>query len=104
MAEWKIIADECDVVEGKPVEVIFESKVILLLKANDVVSGFEGLCPHQKARLVFGTVDETWLHCPQHQAKFCLSDGMCGPGWVLPPLKKYRTKVDNGKILLLFDD
>ena len=104
MAEWKIIANECDVVEGKPVEVIFESKVILLLKANDVVSGFEGLCPHQKARLVFGTVDETWLHCPQHQAKFRLSDGMCGPGWVLPPLKTYKTKVDNGKILLLFDD
>jgi 3-phenylpropionate/trans-cinnamate dioxygenase ferredoxin subunit len=104
MAEWKIIADECDVVKGKPVEVIFEGKVILLIKLDDAVLGFEGLCPHQKSRLVFGTVDETWLHCPQHQAKFRLSDGVCGPGWILPPLKTYKIKVDNGKIFSLFDD
>ena len=104
MAEWKVVSKECDVVEGKPFEIISEGKVILLVKMKNKVTGFEGLCPHQKARLVFGTVDETWLNCPQHQAKFRLSDGKCGPGWVLPSLKIYRTKVDNGRILLLFDD
>ena len=32
MAEWKIIADECDLVEDKPVEVIADGKIILLIK------------------------------------------------------------------------
>ena len=104
MAEWKIIADECDLIEGNPVEVIINNKIILLIKTHSLVLGFDGLCPHQKARLVLGAVDGEWLHCPQHQAKFRLSDGLCGPGWVLPRLKKYQTKVDNGKVLILFDD
>ena len=104
MVEWKIIADECVLVEDKPVEVIVDGKIILLIKTGNLVAGFEGLCPHQKARLVFGAVDGTWLQCPQHQAKFRLSDGMCGPGWVLPNLKRYRIKVEKGKIFLLLND
>ena len=103
MTEWKIVANECDIVEGEPLEVISDGKVFLLIRRNARVIGFEGLCPHQKARLVFGTVDETWLHCPQHQARFRLSDGVCGPGWALPSLKSYRTKIDNGKVFLCLE-
>ena len=102
MAEWKIIADECDLVENKPVEVIADGKIILLIKAGTWCR-FEGLCPHQKARLVFGVVRDM-VTLPTAPGKFRLSDGMCGPGWVLPCLKRYRIKVENGKIFLLLDD
>jgi nitrite reductase/ring-hydroxylating ferredoxin subunit len=53
------------------------------------------------ARLVNGTLlDDGRLQCPHHLANFNLADGQCDPGWVLPPLMRYATKVQDGHILV----
>ncbi|MBC7136035.1 MAG: hypothetical protein H5U25_10425, partial [Oceanibaculum nanhaiense] len=41
-----------------------------------------------------------WIECPHHRARFRLSDGICGSGWKLPPLKRYATKLHEGVVLL----
>jgi nitrite reductase/ring-hydroxylating ferredoxin subunit len=65
------------------------------------VRAVQGLCPHASTRLVKGRItDEGRLACPAHAATFALGDGRCGPGWVLPALQRYPTKIADGMVLL----
>lgn len=99
---WQIAAKAADIPSGAPAEVVIGDVVILVLR-KDTAGSFiavQGMCPHGWARLAEGTVQDGWLHCPRHMAKFQLVDGECGPGWVLPPLRRYSTRVIGEYVLV----
>ncbi|MGD1880186.1 MAG: Rieske (2Fe-2S) protein [Kiloniellaceae bacterium] len=97
---WQAVS----LLDDLPVEGIGEAAAgqqrVLLVRRGDSVAAFQGLCPHQFARLAEGRLEDGWLQCPRHQARFSLTDGHCGPGWALPPLKRFAVKVVNGTVLL----
>jgi 3-phenylpropionate/trans-cinnamate dioxygenase ferredoxin subunit len=97
---WQVVAELDELPPGGLGEAAVGRQVVLLLRRGQEVLAFQGLCPHQFARLAEGTVTGDWLQCPRHQARFNLTDGRCGPGWTLPPLKRYAVKLDKGKVLL----
>jgi len=97
---WQVVAALDDLPASGMGEVEIGRQLILLVRRGDSVVAFQGFCPHQFARLAEGRLDDGWLQCPRHQARFSLDDGSCGPGWALPPLKRFAVKIDKGKVLL----
>lgn len=82
-------------------EAVFGQTLVLVVKTPDGFAAVQGLCPHQAARLKDGRVDaEGFVHCPRHMARFDTRDGTCGGGWVLPPLMRYATRVEDGAVLV----
>ncbi|MEQ9607069.1 MAG: Rieske 2Fe-2S domain-containing protein [Kiloniellaceae bacterium] len=97
---WRMVAQIGDLPEAVLVEMAVGPQRVVLLRRGGHVGAFQGLCPHQFARLVEGRVKDGWLHCPRHHACFSLADGHCGPGWVLPSLKRFAVKVADGRVML----
>jgi 3-phenylpropionate/trans-cinnamate dioxygenase ferredoxin subunit len=98
---WQPVAALADLPDEGLHEVAVGRHLLLLVRREGEVLAVQGLCPHQFAPLVEGVLDAGgWLHCPRHRACFRLSDGACGPGWVLPPLKRYAVRLEDGMVLL----
>jgi 3-phenylpropionate/trans-cinnamate dioxygenase ferredoxin subunit len=97
---WRKIAALDNLADGLH-EVMVGSDVVVIVRLGEKIAAVQGLCPHAFARLSEGSVDDAWrLHCPRHKACFGIDDGLCGPGWVLPPLRRYKVRVEDGDVLL----
>ena len=97
---WREVAKVAEVTENAPVEVGIDNMAVILVRVRDGIAAYQGICPHQSARLGGGTVIDGWLRCPQHRAMFRLADGVCGDGWELPPLRRYALRIEAGAVLL----
>ncbi len=100
MLEWEVVASLTDIAADRPLEVIVGNTAVILLKVGGDVKAYQGLCPHQFARLSLGTISEGFIHCPRHKACFDIHDGVCGPGWQLPALRQYHVRVEAGVVSL----
>jgi 3-phenylpropionate/trans-cinnamate dioxygenase ferredoxin subunit len=89
-----------DIPDNELHEVVIGRSVVVLVRRGNEVLAFQGLCPHQSARLAEGTLVGNELQCARHLARFRLSDGSCGAGWQLPALKRYAVRIDDDEILL----
>lgn len=85
---------------GGLADMLLGRELVLLARQGDAVLAFQGLCPHQFARLAEGRLDGDWLQCPRHMARFSLADGACGHGWALPALRRFATRIDAGMVFL----
>lgn len=97
---WCVATSLSDIPENGLHDVMVGETLVLLVRRDDQVMAFQGLCPHQFARLADGLLLEDVLQCPRHLARFRLSDGVCASGWQLPPLQRYPVRIKDGAILL----
>ncbi len=82
--------------DSKPLEVLVGDILLFLVLHDGNIKAFQGLCPHQAARLGQGQVVDGQVHCPHHRARFSLEDGSCSPGWDLPALTNYPAQLRDG--------
>jgi nitrite reductase/ring-hydroxylating ferredoxin subunit len=73
---------------------------IALVREGNRVFAFEEHCPHAGADLVEGRVRRGVIHCPQHRARFRLSDGTSLSGPSKRPLVCYDVE-QSGEDLLV---
>jgi 3-phenylpropionate/trans-cinnamate dioxygenase ferredoxin subunit len=97
---WQAVARLADLPENGLADVLLGRQLVLLARRGEEVLAFQGLCPHQFARLSEGRLTGDWLRCPRHFARFGLADGACGPGWTLPALQRFATRLEAGMVLL----
>lgn len=105
MAGWQKVADLDALAPGALSDVVVGQELVLLVRdAAGTVRAFQGLCPHEYARLAEGALEEgeggAMIRCSRHLARFDLADGVCRRGWVLPPLRRYAVEVADGAVLL----
>ena len=85
-------------------DVVVGRELVVLVRRSTGVEAYQGLCPHEYARLSEGrleTDDEgDWLTCSRHLARFRLGDGVCPRGWRLPPLRRYAVRVEDDAVWL----
>jgi 3-phenylpropionate/trans-cinnamate dioxygenase ferredoxin subunit len=100
--EWRPVASVDDIAADRPLEIIIDETFLLLVEVQGEIRAYQGLCPHQFARLSMGTISEGFIHCPRHKACFDLQSGDCGPGWQLPALREYRLRIEAGKVAIAY--
>jgi 3-phenylpropionate/trans-cinnamate dioxygenase ferredoxin subunit len=97
---WVKVADLQDLPADRPYAIFLEDQLLIAVQQQHEVIVYQGLCPHQAARLDRGKIVDGWIYCPQHQARFAITDGICSGGWRLPALTRYRSKVDAAQLWL----
>ncbi len=59
---------------------------------------FQSLCPHDKASLAGGKIENCEIYCPRHSARFNLNTGSVSAGWRVEDLKLYPSRIVGGMI------
>ena len=91
------------------IQVAVNGKQILLWRRDDHVFATDALCPHQKANLALGDVEdlggELCIVCPTHNWQFSLRSGRCRNTRHEETLSRYKCYVDEetGRVFVLFD-
>lgn len=85
--------------DGGFLRVMLESHALVLARRGDAVYAFQGTCPHEKADLSQGRIEDDRLICPRHLASFSLNDGAVSAGWKnVPALKLYPARIQDDDI------
>ena len=99
--DWQSVCSLGEIPPGALHEVAVGNQLVLLVRREEGVRAFQGLCPHNFAPLSGGQLDgDGWLTCPRHLARFHTDDGRCGAGWALPALKRYAVRIVDGDVQL----
>lgn len=84
---------------GGFLRVMLESHALVLARRGDTVYAFQGTCPHEKADLSQGRIEDGRLICPRHLASFSLYDGAVSSGWKnVSALRLYPARIQGEDI------
>ncbi|MBI1201080.1 MAG: Rieske 2Fe-2S domain-containing protein [Rhodopseudomonas sp.] len=85
--------------DGGMLRVMLESHALVLARRGNAIYAFQGMCPHEKADLSQGRIEEGRLVCPRHLASFALDDGAVSAGWRnVAALKLYPARITGDAI------
>jgi 3-phenylpropionate/trans-cinnamate dioxygenase ferredoxin component len=84
--------------DGGFAPVVIDGHGLVLARQGETVYAFQGTCPHEKADLAQGRIEDGRLVCPRHLASFDLADGQVSRGWKVDCLKLYPVRVADGEI------
>ena len=101
-SEWRAVARLSEIPDPGLTDVELGRRLVLLVRQGQSVRAYQGLCPHQFARLAGGHLEGEELRCPQHMARFRLEDGVCTGGWALSALERYAVRVEGEEVQLQF--
>ncbi|GGM68815.1 (2Fe-2S)-binding protein [Thermogymnomonas acidicola] len=104
---WYRVLKESQMNDGDLFKAKVNGKEILIIKDEGKFYATSLYCTHEQYDLSDGFMDDHKLICPNHFATFDPKDGSVvsppeGSGDI-EPLKSYRTKVENGDVLVEVD-
>lgn len=101
---WHAVADENAIGEDEALGVKVGEVPIAIVRAGGALHAVHDVCTHQFALLSDGFVEDGCIECPLHQGRFELTtgDAKCAP--VTEPIKVYRLRVEDGKVLVEVDE
>jgi 3-phenylpropionate/trans-cinnamate dioxygenase ferredoxin subunit len=79
---------------------MLEGHGLVLARQGDTVHAFQSTCPHEKADLSQGRIEDGRLICPRHLASYSLIDGQVSRGWTVDALKLYPVRIQDGIITI----
>jgi nitrite reductase/ring-hydroxylating ferredoxin subunit len=94
--QWEAACSVDALKEGRLIEHMSKSTLLVLAWVDDAPWAATGLCPHQFARLAEGRIEGGRLHCARHLASFCLRSGEPDDRWQISGIRIYRTRVKDG--------
>ena len=71
-----------------------------IYRKDDAFFATDGLCTHEKIHLADGLVMDYTIECPKHNGTFDYRTGAAKGAPVCINLKTYKTKVENGDVLI----
>ncbi|MEM9441959.1 MAG: Rieske (2Fe-2S) protein [Pseudomonadota bacterium] len=101
---WEPVCHVAQLKEGRLIERLIKSTLILLAWYDEGPWAGSGLCPHQFARLSEGWIQSDRLHCARHQASFCMRSGDPDDRWQINGIKLYRTRINDEIVEVNLDD
>jgi 3-phenylpropionate/trans-cinnamate dioxygenase ferredoxin component len=97
-ADFVIVARLEHLPDGALAPVMVDGHGLVVARRGSEVLAFQATCPHEKADLAQGRIENGRLVCPRHLASFSLVDGEASRGWTLDCLKLYPVRVTDGTI------
>jgi naphthalene 1,2-dioxygenase system ferredoxin subunit len=101
---WTDVAAAADLFEGASIEVRPQGMEIALHCVDGVPYATDNVCTHGAGSLCEGWLEGFEIECPLHQGRFDIRDGrpLCDP--VTEPIRVYRSKVEEGRVLIDLGD
>jgi nitrite reductase/ring-hydroxylating ferredoxin subunit/uncharacterized membrane protein len=98
--DWKTVASESELSDGKPARVEVDGASVLLYKLNGRIFAIGARCSHAGGPLEEGQFDTNacTVECPWHQSVFSLTDGEVVHGPATTPQAAYEVRVVEGHV------
>lgn len=97
---WETVCSLAALEQAGMVEHMSGRNLLLIAWIDDAPWAATGLCPHNFARLSGGHIADGRLHCPRHQASFCLQTGDADDRWQIKGLRLYETMIHDGMVMI----
>lgn len=97
-ADFRFLAKETDVEDGKNLAVTVEGQDLLVASVSGQYYVVRNLCTHAKSTLDGGRQKGYFLFCPLHGVRFDLRDGSTKGKLTRQPLDTFETRVVDGNI------
>ncbi|MBV9783160.1 MAG: non-heme iron oxygenase ferredoxin subunit [Acidisphaera sp.] len=97
---WTVAAKLSDLSEDSAFAVELGKTSVALYLVEGEVYATSNICTHEFALLSDGFVEDGFVECPLHQARFDIISGraLCAPA--NEPIATYPAKVENGVVLV----
>lgn len=96
--DYTDVAASTDLADGKMHKYDLDDKAVVLLRDEDGLHAFNGICPHVGGPLWEGELDGHCVTCPWHGSQFDVSDGSLLHGPSVYPVPCYDTRERDGRI------
>jgi len=97
---WVDIGGADVVTETSPLSAEVEGVAVLVVRCADALYAVEDRCTHDGEPLNEGQVEECQIICPRHGSHFCLRSGEALTPPAYEPLRTYRVREQDGRVLI----
>jgi 3-phenylpropionate/trans-cinnamate dioxygenase ferredoxin subunit len=99
MTEFIKVAKTSDLAPGEKMLVEYDEEDVGLFNINGEFYAISDVCTHDDGPLVEGRLDDEWIICPRHGARFNVKTGQqTMPAFAPVPL--YEVKIEGDDILI----
>ena len=99
-SDWIDIGDAGAVHETTPLSVEVDGIPIVVVRCGSEIYAVEDRCTHDGEPLGGAEVEACQIVCPRHGAHFCLRTGEALTPPAYEPLRTYKVKEQDGRILV----
>jgi 3-phenylpropionate/trans-cinnamate dioxygenase ferredoxin component len=97
---WIDIGGADAVTEASPLGAEVEGVAVIVVRCGDALYAVEDRCTHDGEPLNEGQVEECQIVCPRHGSHFCLRTGEALTPPAYEPLRTYRVREQDGRVLI----
>jgi 3-phenylpropionate/trans-cinnamate dioxygenase ferredoxin component len=98
------VASEADVPPNTLLSVAVGDVNVCLANADGRIYAFRDNCSHRDFPLSAGTLEDGQIECTWHGARFDIATGKPTRLPAIKPIQTYEVRVENGDILIAFED
>ena len=99
-AEWLDVGAAETVGEHAPLVVDVDGIAVLVVRCGATLHAVEDRCTHDGAAFDGAPVEDCELICPRHGSRFCLRTGTALTPPAYEPLRTYRVREQDGRVLI----
>lgn len=97
-ADWRVVADDRALVEGRTLRVMVDGAVVTIVRVGGKLHAFQEFCTHRYGPLSEGRIDGCEVMCPWHRSRFDVRTGKVTAGPAKVDLRTFRVRSSEGKI------
>lgn len=99
-ARWIDVGNALALSEAAPLGVEVEGVAVVIVRCGAELLAVEDRCTHDGESLGEAPVQDCQIICPRHGSRFCLRSGEALTPPAYEPLRTYRVREQDGRVLL----
>lgn len=99
-SDWIDIGPAEAVTETEPLSAEVDGCSVLVLRCGEELFAIEDRCTHDGEPLAGGEVESCEIVCPRHGARFCLKTGEALTPPAYEPVRTFKVREENGRVLI----
>jgi 3-phenylpropionate/trans-cinnamate dioxygenase ferredoxin subunit len=101
---WIDVGPEADIVGARPLTAEVDGFAVVVVRCPEGYFAVEDRCTHDGEPLAGAEVEDCEIICPRHFARFCLKTGEALSPPAYEPVRTFKVRTENGRILLQVPD
>jgi 3-phenylpropionate/trans-cinnamate dioxygenase ferredoxin subunit len=99
-AEWVDVGSEDSLGDSESLSADVDGLALLVVRCGSELYAVEDRCTHDGEPLEGAEVESCQIICPRHGAHFCVRTGEALTPPAYEPLRTYKVRVEDGRILV----
>jgi 3-phenylpropionate/trans-cinnamate dioxygenase ferredoxin component len=99
-SEWVDVGGADEVADTRSLSADIDGLALLVVRCGSELYAIEDRCTHDGEALEGAEVESCQIVCPRHGARFCVRTGEALTPPAYEPLRTFRVRVENGRILV----